>query len=189
MSVLKPLEDDAADLLYGLTPNEVVTACGQFVTITLSNNEDQSGYLYTIDPISGTVILKHEAKDKAIVILRHHVQSIKSKLRRNIYFIWRLHDTRLLMFLFYLRLSVHGDHRLSEAQLENLFATDAGAEDLRNDSAAMRQRKQEAIQLLEAVKIKIRKIHSLIMSMAYRKKAKSNFKTCLLESRANQIQH
>jgi hypothetical protein len=27
------------------------------------------------------------------------------------------------------------------------------------------------------------------MSMAYRKKAKSNFKTCLLESRANQIQH
>jgi hypothetical protein len=93
------------------------------------------------------------------------------------------------MFLFYLRLSVHGDHRLSEAQLENLFATDAGAEDLRNDSAAMRQRKQEAIQLLEAVKIKIRKIHSLIMSMAYRKKAKSNFKTCLLESRANQIQH
>lgn len=67
------------------------------------------------------------------------------------------------MFIFYLRLSVHSDHRLSEAQLENLFATDAGAEDLRNDSAAMRQRKQEAIQLLEAVKIKIKKIHSLII--------------------------
>jgi hypothetical protein len=64
-------------LLYGLTPKEVVDACGHVVTVKLQNNVIQSGYLYVIDPDNKSVILKHETQDTAIVILRHQVVSIK----------------------------------------------------------------------------------------------------------------
>lgn len=77
MAAVDPFE--ATTLLYGLTPDEVVNACGHFITVTCSNKSTVSGYLYTVDPVSGTVIMRHQNLEKAIVILQHNVQSIKSK--------------------------------------------------------------------------------------------------------------
>ncbi|CAO3678431.1 unnamed protein product [Umbelopsis ramanniana] len=147
-----PQSTDVNSLLYGMTPEEVVASRGHFVTVTLSTHDTQSGYLFTIDPVNGTVILKHESEDKAIVLLRHHVKSIQ----------------------------VNTDNRLSQSQLEDLLASDVGAESLKHDSEAMRRRKQQAINLLESVGQK-KKNWPLIVA----RKAKT--KTCLLEPRANQI--
>lgn len=72
-----PQSNEVNSLLYGMTPEEVVASRGHLVTVTLSTHDTQSGYLFTIDPVSGTVILKHESEDKAVVLLRHHVKSIQ----------------------------------------------------------------------------------------------------------------
>ncbi|CAO3678427.1 unnamed protein product [Umbelopsis ramanniana] len=123
-----PQSTDVNSLLYGMTPEEVVASRGHFVTVTLSTHDTQSGYLFTIDPVNGTVILKHESEDKAIVLLRHHVKSIQ----------------------------VNTDNRLSQSQLEDLLASDVGAESLKHDSEAMRRRKQQAINLLESNRVPIK---------------------------------
>jgi hypothetical protein len=72
-----PQSTDVSPLLYEMTPEEIVASRGNHVTATLSTNVTQSGHLFAIDPVSGTVILKHETEDKAIVLLRHHVKSIQ----------------------------------------------------------------------------------------------------------------
>ncbi|KAI8577776.1 hypothetical protein K450DRAFT_250787 [Umbelopsis ramanniana AG] len=123
-----PHSADVSPLLYDMTPEEIVASRGNLVTALLSTNESQSGYLYAIDPVGGTVILKHETEDKAIVLLRHHVKSIQ----------------------------VNADNRLSQSQLEDLLASGVGAESLKHDSEAMRQRKQQAINLLESNRVPIK---------------------------------
>jgi hypothetical protein len=77
-----PQSTDVSIRLHDMTPEEVVAARGHLVTITLSMNNTQSGYLYVIDPICGTVILKHETEDKAIVLLRHQIRSIQGNIMK-----------------------------------------------------------------------------------------------------------
>ncbi|KAJ2963502.1 hypothetical protein NQZ79_g1493 [Umbelopsis isabellina] len=110
-------------LLYGLTPEEIVNACGHFVTVKLQNNDIQSGYLYVIDPVNKSVILKHETQDIAIVILRHQTVSIE----------------------------VNYDQPAKLA-----FVANEEAEDINEDSAAMKHRKQIAIDLLKASRVPIK---------------------------------
>ncbi|KAH8556137.1 hypothetical protein BGW37DRAFT_471244 [Umbelopsis sp. PMI_123] len=123
-----PQSTDVSIRLHDMTPEEVVAARGHLVTITLTMNDTQSGYLYVIDPICGTVILKHETEDKAIVLLRHQIRSIQ----------------------------VDTDNRLTQSQLDELLASAVEAEDLKYDSAVMRQRKQQAIKLLESSRVPIK---------------------------------
>ncbi|KAG2182481.1 hypothetical protein INT43_007411 [Umbelopsis isabellina] len=109
--------------LYGLTPEEIITACGHLVTVKLQNNDTQSGYLYVIDPFNKSVILKHETQDIAIVILRHQVVSIEANY---------------------------------DQPAKLMFVTNPEEEDINEDSAAMKNRKQNAIELLEASRVPIK---------------------------------
>ncbi|KAG2188740.1 hypothetical protein INT44_003879 [Umbelopsis vinacea] len=160
-----PHSADVDPLLYDMTPEEIVASRGSHVTVMLSTNDTQTGYLFAIDPVSGTVILKHE--NKAIVLLRHHVKSIQGTDIEKHIDIQQLGSTSKTYF--YLSL-VNADNRLSQSQLEELLASGVGAESLKHDSAAMRRRKQQAINLLESVRQKKKRMPTKLKPAVLKKK-------------------
>lgn len=138
--------DTASEIrLYGLTPEEIITACGHFVTIKLQNNDTQSGYLYVIDPVNKSVILKHETQDIAIVILRHQIVSIEGMALR--YLCSKIETNANIISMG----TVNHDQ-----PAKVIVVTNEEQEDIIEDSAAMQNRKRNAIELLETVKKIIR---------------------------------
>lgn len=64
---------------YGFTLKELVDKLGCLVTVQLSEGDSQGkqkkGYLYTVDPLRGHIVLIDNAH--AQVIMRHAVQSLQ----------------------------------------------------------------------------------------------------------------
>ncbi|ORY97748.1 hypothetical protein BCR43DRAFT_490296 [Syncephalastrum racemosum] len=48
---------------------------GQHVTLLLRSSEERSGFIYTIDPLSGNVVLYNPENNKASLITRHAIVS------------------------------------------------------------------------------------------------------------------
>lgn len=68
-----------SDLLYNLTPDQIVSLLGHYTTITLNTNKTVHGYIYTIDPESGNVVLFDQKQKSVLVVMSHFIKEVKSK--------------------------------------------------------------------------------------------------------------
>ncbi|KAF7731629.1 Gem (Nuclear organelle) associated protein 6 [Apophysomyces ossiformis] len=66
-------------MAHSYTAEETVQHIGHYTTVVESTKKIHHGYLYTIDPNSGSIVLYDDDERKVIVIMGHAVESITFK--------------------------------------------------------------------------------------------------------------